>query len=88
MHIKVIYKAMPLGLELHPSFDVLPPLKYCSQSNQIFFKEGYEILRFKIKWMRCKNIYNYNTHSRNNDWLKAFKEKKDKVNSIEHQICC
>ncbi len=33
-------------------------------------------MRFKIKFMRCENIYNYCTHSRNNDWLKSFKEKR------------
>jgi hypothetical protein len=40
-----------------------------------------------IKCTKLKNIYNYNTHINNNDWLKAFKKRKDMANLIVHQIC-
>ncbi len=39
-------------------------------------------LRFRIKCTKFENIYSYSTHNNNNDWLKTFKKKKDKANSI------
>ncbi len=29
-----------------------------------------------------ENIYSYNTHSNNSDWLKAFKKRKDRANLV------
>ncbi len=39
-------------------------------------------MRFKIKCMKCENIYNYCTHSRNNDWLKSFKKNDPHPSSL------
>ncbi len=40
------------------------------------------MLRLRIKCMRLENIYKYNTHNNNSDWLKEFREKKHMANSI------
>jgi hypothetical protein len=36
------------------------------------------LVRLRIKCARLENIYNYNTHSSINDWLKTFKKRKDR----------
>jgi hypothetical protein len=78
---ELFVKSCLVGLQLHPSFNVSSPLGYCQQSHDIFNKEGYEILKFRIKCTKFKNILSYNTHS-SNDWLKPFTKKKDRANLV------
>jgi hypothetical protein len=81
-HQKIRKKTL-VGFELHPSFDVSSPPGCCPQSHEILlYKGGYEILKFMIKCTKVENIYSYNTHNNNNDWLKAFKKRKYKANLI------
>jgi hypothetical protein len=39
-HIKKMEKKTLVGLELHPSFDVSSPPKYCPQSHEVILNKG------------------------------------------------
>jgi hypothetical protein len=75
----VIRKVMPLSctphLMLHPLLLVV-----CKVVN--LKKKGYEILRLGIKCTRLENTYSYSTYRNSSDWLKAFRKRKDRANSV------
>jgi hypothetical protein len=40
------------------------------------------VLKLRVKCTRLENIYNYSTHSSSSDWLKEFRKRKDRANSV------
>jgi len=75
--LELSIKSCLIGTELQPSFDASSCPCCCMQSHEILLNKG---MRLKIKWTRLQNIYNYSTY--NIDYLKVFKKKNDRANSV------
>jgi hypothetical protein len=59
-----------------------PLLAIVGKVMKFLIEKRYEILRLSIECTRLENIYNYSTHSNSNDWLKAFRRRRDRANSV------
>jgi hypothetical protein len=73
---------MPCWVWVAPLIWCFIPSWLLSAKSWNFIKSGYEILRLRAKCTKLGNIYSYSTHSSSSDWLKEFRKRKDRANSV------